>query len=60
MPHAMPKKKPTWTAATEFKVTKLKPNGPKDGQSVDAWLHGKTKGYQELVDNPKTKFTDLP
>jgi hypothetical protein len=56
----MRKKKPTWTAATEFKVTKLKPNGPKDGQSVDAWMHGKTKGYQDLIDNPNTKFNDLP
>ena len=30
--------------AKEFKVTKLPRNGPKDGQSADAWLHGKTKG----------------
>ena len=26
-----------------FKVIKLPPNGPKPGQSVDAWLYGKDK-----------------
>jgi hypothetical protein len=26
-----------------FKVIKLPPNGPKPGQSMDAWLHGKDK-----------------
>jgi hypothetical protein len=30
--------------AKEFKVTKLPRNGPKDGQSVELWQHGKTKG----------------
>jgi len=30
--------------AKEFKVVKLPRNGPKEGQSADAWLHGKTKG----------------
>jgi hypothetical protein len=52
--------KPSWKPATTFTVTKLKPNGPKPGQSVDAFIYGKDKGYQELVDNPRTKFTDLP
>jgi hypothetical protein len=28
---------------SRFKVIKLPPNGPKPGQSVDAWLHGKDK-----------------
>jgi hypothetical protein len=28
---------------SQFKVIKLPPNGPKPGQSVDAWLHGKDK-----------------
>jgi hypothetical protein len=54
------RKKPNWTPATNFTVVKLKPNGPKPGQSVDAFIYGKDKGYQELVDNPKTKFNDLP
>ena len=56
----MARKKPSWKPATTFKVTKLKPNGPKEGQSVDAFIYGKTKGYQELIDNPTTKFNDLP
>jgi len=54
------RKKPNWTPATNFTVVKLKPNGPKPGQSVDAFIYGKDKGYQELVDNPNTKFNDLP
>lgn len=57
MPRA---RKPTWKPATEFNVTVLKPNGPKPGQSVDAFLYGKTKAFEELVDNPKTKFQNLP
>jgi hypothetical protein len=52
-------KRPAWTPATEFKVTKLKPNGPKPGQSVDAFIYGKDKGYQELIDNPRTKMRDV-
>ena len=54
------KKKPSFTPAKEFKVTKLKRSGPKAGQSTDAFLYGKTKGHQELMDNPRTKFNDLP
>ena len=54
------RKKPTWTPATTFTVTKFKPNGPKPGQSTDAFIYGKTKGYQELIDNPMTKFSNLP
>lgn len=53
-------KKPAWTPATEFTVVKLKPNGPKPGQTVSQFLYGKDKGYQELVDNPRVKFKDLP
>lgn len=52
-------KKPSWTPATAFKVVRLKPNGPKPGQSVDAWLYGKTKGDEERVDNPRNSFNDL-
>ena len=33
--------------AKEFKVTKLPRNGPKDGQSEGAWLHGKKAGDVE-------------
>ena len=30
----------------DFKVIKLKRRGPKDGQSVDAYIYGKTKGMK--------------
>ena len=30
--------------AKEWKVTKLPRNGPKEGQSVESWQYGKTKG----------------
>ena len=43
----------------DFKVIKLKRRGPKDGQSVDAYIYGKTKGIENLINNPKTKFNDL-
>lgn len=56
----MPRKKPSWKPAATFTVTKLPPNGPKPGQSVDAFIYGKTKGHEELMDNPRTKFNDLP
>jgi hypothetical protein len=53
------RKQPSWKPAIEFKVVKLKPNGPKPGQSVDQFIYGKDKSYQELVDNPNTKFRGL-
>lgn len=57
----MPKKqKPSWTPATQFKVTKLKRNGPKKGQTLDSFLYGKTKGHQEHMDNPRNKMHNLP
>ena len=43
----------------DFKVIKLKRRGPKDGQSVDAYIYGKTKGNQNLINNPRIKFNDL-
>ena len=43
----------------DFKVIKLKRSEPKEGQSIDAFIYGKTKGYEELINNPKTKFNDL-
>lgn len=54
------RRKITWTPASSFTVIKLEPNGPKPDQSVDAFIYGKDKAYQELVDNPRTKFNDLP
>ena len=44
----MTRKKSSWKPATSFKVTKLKPNGPKANQSLDAWLHGKQKEEQDF------------
>ena len=43
----------------DFKVIKLRIRGPKDGQSVDAYVYGKTKGNEDLINNPRTKFIDL-
>ena len=43
----------------DFKVIKLRRRGPKDGQSIDSYLYGKTKGYEEMIFDPKTKFNDL-
>jgi hypothetical protein len=34
-------KKAEWSPATEFKVVRLRPNGPKPGQSLRGWLYGK-------------------
>ena len=45
---ARKKQQPTWTPATEFKVTKLKANGPKPGQSLRGWLYGKDKEQQDF------------
>lgn len=42
------KQQQDWVPATEFKVTRLRPNGPKPGQSTRAWLYGKEKEQQEF------------
>lgn len=52
----MAKRKPDWKPATTFKVTKLRPNGPKPGQSVEAWLYGKEKGHQEKLDDLRNRM----
>lgn len=54
------RRQPRWTPATEFKVTKLPPNGPKPGQRLDAWLYGKEKAHQQLMDDPRNRLNDLP
>lgn len=56
----MKPKHPTWQPATEFRVVRLPANGPKSGQSIDRWLYGKERAHQELMDNPRKRFTDLP
>jgi len=42
------------------KITRLPRNGPKPGQSADSWLYGKKKAFEQLVDNPRTKFKQPP
>ena len=54
------KKKPSFTPATEFKVTKLKRSGPKPGTNVNSYLYARSKANQEFMDNPANKFNDLP
>jgi hypothetical protein len=39
----------------EPKIIKLPRNGPKNGQSMDAWLHGKAKGDQDWEKIKKRK-----
>lgn len=57
----MPSKRPRdWTPAATTKLTRLPANGPKPGQSTDAWLWGKTKAAERLIDDPSTKLNDLP
>ena len=43
----------------DFKVIKLKRRGPKDGQSIDSYLYGKTKGYEEMIFDPKQNLMIL-
>jgi hypothetical protein len=38
------------TIMNQPKITKLPRNGPKPGQSVNAWLYGKNKSQQEELD----------
>jgi hypothetical protein len=35
---------------SEPRIIKLPRNGPKPGQSMDAWLYGKSKSEQEELD----------
>ena len=43
----MTKRKPPFTPAAEFKVTKLKRSGPKPGQSIDSYVYGQELGEKE-------------
>lgn len=44
------KRKQTWVPATTFRTIKLKPNGPKQGQSTEAWQRGKDREQQRFDD----------
>ena len=39
--------------------TRLRPNGPRPGQSTSAWLYGKRRASERLLDNPRTKLLGL-
>ena len=45
-----------WTPAGELKVTKLKPAGPKPGQSLNSYLYGKTRGHEEEMDKDMGRY----
>lgn len=47
MPKRKRKRQPTWQPATEFRVTKLRPAGPKPGQSQESFLRGKAQGDRQ-------------
>ena len=55
----MTSKKPKdWTPATNFTLRKLKPAGPKPGQSVNAYMYGRKAGdAQWLTMTDKYKAT---
>ena len=38
-----------WKKATEFRVVKLPRRGPREGQSMDAYLYGKEQGHKTAV-----------
>jgi len=37
----------SWKPATEFKLTKLKSAGPKEGQSLSSYMYGRAKSDAE-------------
>ena len=50
------RKEQQWKPANELKVTKLKPAGPKPGQSLSSYLYGKTKGHEEEMDKDMGRY----
>tara|TARA_Y100001938_G_scaffold55667_1_gene77640 strand:+ start:12 stop:176 length:165 start_codon:yes stop_codon:yes gene_type:complete len=53
-------KKQNWKPADKFKVKKLRRAGPKKGQSVNAYMYGKTKGknYENPNELTQSKTTN--
>ena len=51
--------KQKWVPADKFKFKKLKRAGPKKGQSVNAYLYGKTqnKNYEDPNEFTQKKYT---
>jgi len=52
-------KKPSFKPASEFKVVKLSRNGPKAGQSTEAWERGKVKSDKRWDKTREKNFNNL-
>ena len=55
----MARRKQDWKPAATTRVVRLRPNGPKAGQTTKQWLRNKTAMDDKFMDNPKNKFRDL-
>ena len=42
-----------------MRVTRLPRNGPRPGQSTSAWLYGKQRAAERLLDAPSTQLHGL-
>ena len=42
-----------------MRVTRLPRNGPRPGQSTSAWLYGKQRAAERLLDAPRTQLHGL-
>jgi len=42
-----------------LRITRLPRNGPKDGQSTSAWLYGKQRADERLVDDLRTPLRGI-
>ena len=42
-----------------MRVTRLPRNDPRPGQSTRAWLHGKQRATERLLDDPRTQMRGL-
>jgi hypothetical protein len=42
-----------------MRITRLPRNGPRPGQSTSAWLYGKQRGTERLLDDPRTPLRGI-
>jgi len=42
-----------------MRITRLPRNGPRPGQSTSAWLYGKQRAAERLLDDPRTQMRGL-
>ena len=42
-----------------MRVTRLPRNGPRPGQSTSAWLYGKQRAAERLLDDPRIQMRGL-